>query len=201
MFKPIRQDLAEYLFIEYLKSFEMKKDVIDKIFEDTKAYLENKQGENKNIIANIKRDITTLEAKKTRIEDLAIDRTFDKNTYLKKINEVDTEIISKKIQLSDYEAGILNIDELVDYGKNFILNLSSFWLNLDIARKRGLQEILFPEGIQLVNDQFQTTKINPILSLIEDQSDIKNDGESIMAAPRCEISNQFLEELIKIKKL
>ncbi len=115
----------------------MKKDVIDKIFDDAKAFLEDKQQDNKNIIANIKRDITTLEDKKTRIEDLAIDGTFDKDTYLKKINEVESEIISKKIQLSDYESGILNIDELIDYGKRFVCNLSSFWLNLEMPRKEG----------------------------------------------------------------
>jgi len=180
-FKSIRQDLAEYLFVEYLKSFEMKKDVIDKIFKDTKAFLEDKQGENKNIIANIKRDITTLEAKKTRIEELAIDGTFDKNTYLKKINEVETEIMAKKIQLSDYESGILNIDDLVDYGKRFVCNLSSLWLNLDTPRKMHLQDILFPEGLQLENGEFRTAKISPILSLIEAQNDSKNDGQSIMA--------------------
>ena len=183
-FKPIRQDLADYLFVEYLKFFEMKKDVIDKIFSDTKAYLEDKQGDNKNIIANIKRDITTLASDKTRIEDLAIDGTFNKETYLKRINEVEEQIISKKIQLSDYESGILNIDELVDYGKRFVCSLSSFWLNLDIARKKGLQEILFPEGLILENGKFRTGKISPILRLIEEQNDLKINGESIMAGER-----------------
>ena len=168
----------------------MKKDVIDKIFDDTKVFLEDKQGENKNIIANIKRDITALESNKTRIEDLAIDGTFNKETYLKKINEVEEQIISKKIQLSDYEAGILNIDELVDYGKRFVCSLSSFWLKLDTPRKRGLQEILFPEGLILENGEFRTAKISPILRLIEEQNDLINDGESIMAGQRCEISNQ-----------
>jgi len=155
----------------------MKKDLIDKIFEDTKAFLEDKQGENKNIIVNIKRDITTLETKKARIDELAINGTFDKGTYLKNINAADNEIISKKIQLSDYEAGILNIDELIDYGKRFVCNLSSLWLNLDTPRKRHLQEILFPEGIYLENGKFRTAKISPILKLIED----KNNVESILA--------------------
>jgi DNA invertase Pin-like site-specific DNA recombinase len=183
-FKPIRQDLADYQFIQYLKSFEIKKDVIDKIFDDTKSFLEDKQGENKNIIVNIKRDITAFEAKKTRIIDLAIDGTFDKETYQDKINEFNAEIIAKKILLSDYEAGILNIDELVDYGKRFVCNLSSLWLNLDTPKKRHLQEVLFPEGLILENGEFRTAKISPILRLIQEQNDLKNDSQSIMAAPR-----------------
>lgn len=77
-------------------------------------------------------------------EDLAIEGTFNKETYLKKINEVEKEKIGKKIQLSDYKTGIINIDELIDYGKKFICSLSSFWLNLEMLHRRGLQEILFP---------------------------------------------------------
>ena len=73
----------------------------------------------------------------------------------------------------------------MDYGKNFVLNLSSLWFNLDIARKRSLQEVLFPEGIYLENNQFRTAKISPILRLIQEQNDLINDGQSIMAAHTC----------------
>jgi site-specific DNA recombinase len=183
-YKPIRADFAEDLFIGYLKSFEMQEEAVDKIFNDTKSILNSKQEYNKNIISNLKKDITLLEDRKTNIEDLAIDKIFDRDTYLKKIDEVNAQIIAKKLQLSDYEEGIINIDELIEYGKNFILNLSSLWLNLDIGRKRHLQEILFPEGVQLANNEFRTAKISPILRLIQEQNDLKNDGESIMAGER-----------------
>ena len=116
----------------------MKEDIINKIFDDTKAFLDSKQEDSKNIISNLKKDIPSLEDKKSSIEDLVISKTFDRDTYLKKINEVNSQIIAKKLQLSDYEAGIVNIDELVDYGKSFILNLSTLWLNLDTRRKRHL---------------------------------------------------------------
>lgn len=114
-------------------------------------------------------------------EDLAIEGTFNKETYLKKINEVEKEIIGKKIQLSDYKTGIINIDELIDYGKKFICSLSSFWLNLEMLHRRGLQEILFPEGITLEKGEFRTARIFPILRLILEQNDIKNSGQSIIA--------------------
>ena len=184
IFKPIRADYAEDLFIEYLKSFEMKKDIINKIFKDVKEDLDKKQLDNKNIISNLKKELILLEDRKTNIEDLAIDKTFDRDTYIKKIDEVGSQIIGKKLQLSDYENGIVDIDELMDYGKNFILNLSSLWLNLDIARKRHLQGILFPEGVQLVNNEFRTTQISPILSLIQEQKDLINVGASTLAGER-----------------
>jgi len=180
-FKPIRKETAEDLFIGYLKSFEVKDKIINKIFDNMKSHIDKKQEENKKIITNLKKDITLLENKKTRIEELVIDGTFSKDTYHKKINDVETEILTKKIQLNDYEDGILNVDELIDYGKKFLLNLSSLWLKLDNIHKRKLQEQLFPEGIYLENNEFRTTKISPILSLIQTQNNLKNDGESNLA--------------------
>lgn len=123
LYKPIRADFAEDLFIEYLKSFEMQEDAIEKVFCHTKAVLLNKQKDNQNIISNLKKDLEQLDNRKTNIEDLAIDKTFDRDTYLKKIDEVGSQIIAKKLQLNDYEEGIVNIDDLMNWGKNFILNL------------------------------------------------------------------------------
>ncbi|MHB8278184.1 MAG: recombinase family protein [Candidatus Humimicrobiaceae bacterium] len=183
-FKPIRRDYADYLFFEYLKSFEMRQDVTNKIFDDAKVFLEDKQGEDKNIVANIKRDITTLEAKKKKIEDLAINGTFDKETYHERINETKEEIISKQILLNDHESKVLNIDELIDFGKRFVFNLSGLWLNLDTSKKRNFQEMFFPEGIYLENSEFRTTQISPILRLIQQQNNLRNNGQSILAGER-----------------
>ena len=180
-FKAIRTEYAEYLFTQYLKSFEMKKDVIEKIFNDLKLYLEKNQNDNKNTIANIKRDITTLETKKEKIEELVIDGTFDRATYLRKKDEIDKDIISKKIQLEDYETGLIDVTGLIEYGKRFIYSLSSLWLNLETAKKRGFQEILFPEGLSIENGEFRTTKISPILSLIEGQNGIINGYQASLA--------------------
>ena len=180
----ISRDNADYLFFEYLKSFEMKQDAINKVFADAKVFFEDKQGESKNIVANIKREITILEAKKKKIEDLAVDGTFDKETYHERINETKEEIISKQILLHDHESKVLNIDDLIDFGKKVVSNLSYFWLNLDTSKKRNFQEVFFPEGIYLENREFRTTQFSTILRLVQDQSNLRNNGQSIMAGER-----------------
>ena len=121
-----------------------------------------------------------LEGKKTKIEEFVINGTFTKEVYLKKSNEIDAEIISKKIQLSDYENQIIDIDALIKYGKNILLNLSSFWLKLDTPRKISFQKMLFPDGIYLENNEFRTTEMSSVLKAIED----KDYAQSIMAGER-----------------
>lgn len=183
-YKPIRADYAEYLFLEYLRYFEMNKDFINDLFDNAKEFLSGVQQDNKNLVTYIKKEITLLEEKKSKIEDFALDGTFTKETYLKKSNEIDSEIISKKIQLHDYEDQMLNVEELIGFGRQFFLNLSSFWTGLDTPRKRCLQEMLFSEGITLENNIFRTVQISPILSLIEGKKDIKKELVSSLAGQR-----------------
>lgn len=59
---------------------------------------------------------------------------------------------------------------LIEFGKRFIYNLSSLWLNLDIIQKRIFQDTLFSEGLLIENGEFRTTTISPILSLIVAQN-------------------------------
>lgn len=180
-YKPIRQDYAEYLFLEYLKFFEMQKDFINDLFEKAKEFLFGKQQDNKNLVAYIKKEITILEDKKSKIEDFVLYGTFTKETYLKKSSEFDAEIISKKIQLNDFENQLINVDELMNFGKQFFLNLSYFWINLDTPRKRCLQDMLFPEGIYIENNEFRTATMGPVLSSILEKKDLINVSASSLA--------------------
>jgi hypothetical protein len=44
-------------------------------------------------------------------------------------------------------------------------------------------------------NEYPQLSMTMVLKLIQEQKDLINDGESIMAAPSSEISNQFLNEL------
>ena len=83
-----------------------------------------------------------------------------------------------------YTIVVLNVDELISFGKQFFLNLSKFWQELDITRKRSLQDMLFPEGIYIENNIFRTANISPILSLIGSKKDLKKELASNLAGER-----------------
>jgi len=76
-YKPVRSDYAEYLFLEYLKYFEMDKDFINDLFEGAREYLSAKQQDNKNIVAyEGKKDL-----KKELASTLAGQRGFEPIKY------------------------------------------------------------------------------------------------------------------------
>ena len=100
-----------------------------------------------------------------------------KDIYNKKISEVETEIINKKIKLNDFEDSRLDVDDIIDRGKEFLLDLPNLWVNCSIDKKRKLQDYLFPKEIYLENNEFRTTQMSSVLRVIED----KNYSQSILA--------------------
>ena len=56
----------------------MVKDFINKMFDNAKEFLNSKQQDSENISAFIKKEISTLENDKIRIEKLIINGTFTK---------------------------------------------------------------------------------------------------------------------------
>ncbi len=179
-FKPLKRELTEELFFDYLDSFSIKENIINDVFEKIRASLNDKQTENTNVLKGIRKEITLMEIKKDRIVELLIDGTLPKDIYIynKKINEVETEIINKKIQLNDCQDERLDVDEIIDMGKGFLLDLPNLWINMNIDKKRKLQDYLFLEGLYLENNEFRTTEISSVLKVIGD----KNYAQSILAS-------------------
>ncbi len=176
-FKSVKRELAEELFFDFLDSFAIKEDTINDVFEKIRASQSDRQTENTNALKGIKKEITLLETKKDRIVELLIDGTLPKDIYNEKISEVETEIINKKIQLNDFEDNRLDIDDIIDRGKEFLLDLPNLWVNTSIDKKRKLQDYLFPDKLYLENNEFRTTQMSSVLRVIED----KNYCQSMLA--------------------
>ena len=62
--------------------------------------------------------------------------------------------MDKKIKLKDYEENKIDIDEVIDSGKRFLLDMPNLWMNMSIDKTRKLQDYLLPEGIHLENNEF-----------------------------------------------
>ena len=173
-YKPIRREQAEFLFIEFLNSIEPKEDVINRVFDDLKNHSIEKQKDIKRIAKQLKREITELEEKKDKIEDLAINGTFTKERFQRKISEVEKQITDKKIELQDYEKTIIDITPLLENSKNLLRNISKLWINTDIAHKRKLQEVIFPDGIFIENEKCRTDRIASIFGVFQQNNGLKS---------------------------
>jgi site-specific DNA recombinase len=183
-FKPIRIEKAEELFINYLRLFEPADKVLDKFIEASKEFAYKRYISNHKIITSISKDIEELELRKAKIEDLAIEGTFSKERFIKKINDVEKQISFKTEELKNADKENINMEALLSYFRTFIKNLSGLWNYSKLDQKIKLQYYLFPEGIIIQNNILRTTRINPILKALEEYKDQVINSLSGMVAHR-----------------
>lgn len=165
-YKPIRKETAEDIFAEYIKSIEPTNEVLDNFINDTKEFNSNTQVDSKKRIKLLNSKINELENKKDRIEELAINGTFNKEIYQKNISVVDEELIKKKIEIEDLQRNNINLDGLLNYAQYFLKSISKLWLNSNIEYKRKLQDYIFPDGIYIENNRCRTAKISTIFQYL-----------------------------------
>ena len=178
-FKPIRKEKAEYIFIEYLKAIEPSQDVINDFISNMKKIIDEKQRDNKKIDRIIKKELKELEKKRNKIEELAINGTFTKKRFNRKISEVENEINKKRIELDSLNNELVNTESLLNYSRYFLKNISKLWINSDIDSKRKLQELIFSNGIYIEGEKLRTDKIATIFKVLGKKKSLKSDLVSL----------------------
>ena len=165
-FIPIRKEIAETIFIDYLKLIEPTDEVLNEFINSTREFNIKSQEETKKRIRSLKNGLKELEHKKDRIEELAIDGTFTKDRFQKKISEVEHELIAKTIDIENLQKNTIDIDSLLNYAQYFLKNLSKLWLNSEIEHKRKLQDYIFPLGIFIENNRCRTANLSTVFKYL-----------------------------------
>lgn len=177
-FKSVRKKELEENFIKYLKELKPKDSVIDKFCEAVKSKWKEEISEQSKYKSKLTNEIKKLEDKRNRITELVIDGTFNKETYKKQINSIETQIAVKRIELSETEIEVNDINSFINYCNYFIKNISKLWIRNDIELKIKFQNIIFPEGIYYKGGIIGTTKIATVFEVLK----AKNTKESTMVA-------------------
>lgn len=103
----------------------------------------------------------------------------------------------KKIELSETEVEVNDIDTFINYCNYFTKNISKLWLRSDVELKIQFQNIIFPEGIYYKDGIIGTTEIATIFEILRD----KNIDKSTIVAHRLLVWNQILIELEEFKRI
>ena len=156
-----REDLQS-VFYEYLKSFQP--------IEETLALFEviildvwrNKQSERIKEEHRIEGELKALGAEQERVEELAIKGTFDDETYKKRSQKLKTDIMIKKIELSETRIELNDTEACLNYAKFFMANVGNLWASAELDLKQRIQQLVFPDGVVYDQGICRTDVISPI---------------------------------------
>lgn len=130
-----RRDL-QAAFYEYLKSFQPIEETLTLFKVIILDVWRNKQSERIKEEHRIEGELKTLGAEQERVEELAIKATFDDETYKKRPQKLKTDIMIKKIELSEARIELNDTEACLNYAKFFMANVGNLWASAELDLKQ-----------------------------------------------------------------
>jgi len=113
-----------------------------------------------------------------KVIDLLIEHAVDDETYKQKSEELRNELRDKRLELTENEMELNDVNSCMNYCKFFLSNIANLWASAELNLKQRFQTLIFPEGIYYNSQNFGTAKTALIFRHLQK---IRSD-ESSMAA-------------------
>ena len=93
---------------------------------------------------------------------------------------VDSEKLEIEKNLQQDGFNLSNLEKSIELALQYSLQLPSLWSSGDLEVKKSIQNMVFPDGIlyDFKNDNYRTTRVNSIFSVIPSLSIINNDKKN-----------------------
>ncbi len=161
-----KQDL-EAKFYSYLKSFQPNQDTLVMFEAIVLDVWKAKQEEQIKEEFRLEKELKELQSTKDRIDELMIKNVFDEATYKQKAEEINNEIMVKRIELNETKIELADIEACLNFAKFFIANVADLWINGELDLKQRFQTLLFPDKIYYESGKFRTTQTSLIFKQLQ----------------------------------
>ena len=118
-----------------------------------------------------------INTKLDRLEERFVFEEITQTQYEKFKQKLDLEKHQIEENLHNGGFDLSNLEKAIELALQYSLQLPSLWSSGDLEVKRGIQNMVFPEGIlyDFKNGSYRTTRVNSIFSVIPLMSDKKED--------------------------
>jgi site-specific DNA recombinase len=166
--KSIRKADLEKDFLVYLSKITPKQEFLN-YFKETVLDLWQEKGKSFEIDAHkYENHLVELTEKRKRIFDMREDGSYTQEQFKERLQEIDTEMVSTKISISENKIEQFDIEGALEYATSFIKQLGQQWFDLPHELKPRFQKLVFPVGCPYSRQTgFGTMKLGYIYELNE----------------------------------
>ena len=164
--KAISKKIIESEFMDYLKTIKPTEAFFD-TFKATIIDLWREKGERyDNQASKYEKQLDELVNKKKRIFEMREDNSYTKEEFLKRKEEIENELATTKISLSEARIEQFDIEATIEYATLFLSNIDRQWFDISPKLKTRFQKLLFPKGIPYKKGEgFGTSDLGVIFEL------------------------------------
>ncbi len=115
------------------------------------------------------------ERKRKLLEALIYHETLTRPEYDEMRGPLEDDLSEVQRQFDESRSTELDMKAIVDFAENLLLNAAGVWQGSSLNHKQGLQQVLFPEGVEYKNGTYRTPKISLLFNGL-DMSRWANEG-------------------------
>jgi len=163
--KGFNKTELEKAFVKYLNSITPKRKFLEVFKAEVLSLWKNNGLVFKTDAQNYERQLSILEEKRKSIFEMREDGSYTPEEFRERKGEIENRIMATKISLSETRIEQFDIEGVLSFANNFIVNLGRQWIDLETSHLR-FQKMIFPEGISYTrNIGFTTTSLGLIYEL------------------------------------
>ena len=188
-----RADEAGEIFIKYLSSMNIKKEVAKLYKEIIKDVIKEKEGDISFKKTGLKKRIIMAKNQLENAQDKYFSGEIESDTF-NNANERYTKIIgSLERDLNDFNVDEMLLDTQINFSFNLLKDLDFYYLNASARFKGNILGSIFPENLVYFNKNYRTQNSDSVISLIANIAKVSggtkiqkvtNNGDQSLSAPR-----------------
>jgi site-specific DNA recombinase len=128
----------------------------------------DKYNESLAVREKLERDLKSKREDKWKLNEAYIyRRAITENDFREMKEALEQEILTLEMKVNEARQDEFEIEELLDFSENLLLNAASLWNQSGLEQKQRLQQVLFPEGVSYAGGTYRTSKTNPMFNILE----------------------------------
>jgi hypothetical protein len=143
---------------EYLKIFR----------ESIVVAYENKFAQSLELREKLERELREKRESKRKLNEAFIYRNaIGEQDYREMKEALEQEILTLELKVNEARQEEMEIDELLDFAENLLLNAAGVWNQSGLEQKQRLQQVLFPSGLTYKDGVYRTLATSPMFNMLE----------------------------------
>ena len=171
-------------FNRFLRQLRPNSSYLPVFRESVTAAYEKKFAESLEIRDALERELRQKVVNKRKLNDAYIYRSAISEADYRQMKEaLEQEILTLEMKVNEARQEEIDIQQLLDFSENLLLNAAGTWSESGLEQKQRLQQVLFPQGVSYEGGSYRTTVTNPMFNLLREKIEEK---EVLVALPGIE---------------
>ncbi len=157
----------ELEFVEHLKTIEPKPELLLLFKEMIKEKWQSRYSAIEARQKALHADLKALKELRSRLVEKNLKGVYSDEVFQEQQSKIEGEILVKKSLISESRLDKIDIDIVLNFFENFLLNLSKFWVEGTVTQRQAITGSIFPNKLVYDNPGFRTDDLGLCFKLIK----------------------------------